>query len=613
MFFLNDIIKSKYKQTYNITNGGKMSKHDKKMFVDKKPYIAFFVIVITVLTYILLASAHREITAIREKRELTEKFVLENGTKLIENAFVDSASELTFLKETVEEYIAYGYNPEHLLLDFSKNSPNYAQIRIIDEYGYEDLSIRNYKIPVVIENKDYNYSEDTLFYKTRELSHDSMYVSEFDLYTINGEIESRTRTTLRFCMPLYVNNRFYGIIVLNYSTDDLFSDLNDIAHSYDSNLDLLNDGGYWINSTSNTANFEYLFNEKNAKSFNNIYDDEWNTMVRSKPNEIQQIYTHDGLFTYNKLDFTSILNKDIYTIGEIVFEEPVAYLVAYTLKNAGNGRVFTDYKLENYLYMLSDKFLYLIFIFALASLTTALIYFRDVSLRKIKVISEYDALTGAYNRRAGMELAEDILNSGNTDHLPTTICFVDINGLKEVNDNIGHQFGDELIITATQIIKQKLKKNDIFMRVGGDEFIIILFNTSKDDAEKWWTKVEEHYKFINLYEGRAYNISLSHGAVEYTYKDASHLEKTIDETDKIMYENKKLMKRNFHSLKNKQPNNAKPNNNSVMNIIDNKVTEQIDEALSEQVDEKVEKIVEEKIKEILNDSNDTNDTNDKSN
>ncbi len=297
------------------------------------------------------------------------------------------------------------------------------------------------------------------------------------------------------------------------------------------------------------------------------------------------------------MDFSEIVNHDVYTTGEIIFEEPISYLITYTLKDVGNGRVFTDYRIENYIYMLSNKFLYLLFIITLASLTTALIYFRDVSLRKIKVISEYDALTGAYNRRAGMELAESILNSGSNEHLPVTICFVDINGLKEVNDNIGHQYGDELIITSTQIIKQKLKKNDIFMRVGGDEFIIILFNSSKIDTEKWWSKIEDHYKFINTYEGRAYNISLSHGAVEYTYEDASQLEQVIDETDKIMYENKKIIKRNFNSVKSKKDCNTKSVN--VSDLIDNKVTEQIDEVLSEQIDEMVTEQIDEMLSEQI--------------
>ncbi len=116
---------------------------------------------------------------------------------------------------------------------------------------------------------------------------------------------------------------------------------------------------------------------------------------------------------------------------------------------------------------------------------------------------------------------------------------VDINGLKKVNDTIGHEAGDELILTVTQVIKKIIRDTDDIFRFGGDEFIILFNNSDYENAEGIWSRVVERFEQINREENRSYLVSASHGIVD----TAALKDKTSDEMIKMadmkMYQEKK--------------------------------------------------------------------------
>lgn len=121
---------------------------------------------------------------------------------------------------------------------------------------------------------------------------------------------------------------------------------------------------------------------------------------------------------------------------------------------------------------------------------------RDVTERKkiddeIRFLSFHDQLTGLYNRR----YYEVELNRLDTQrNLPLSFITVDVNGLKMTNDVFGHNMGDELIKLAAKALKEGCREDDIIARVGGDEFLILLPKTSREDCEiivsRIYTKIE---------------------------------------------------------------------------------------------------------------------------
>ena len=154
----------------------------------------------------------------------------------------------------------------------------------------------------------------------------------------------------------------------------------------------------------------------------------------------------------------------------------------------------------------------------------------------------YDQLTKVYNRRPGLSKLQRILSQDNRRCLDLSICFIDVNGLKEVNDALGHKFGDELITTTVESIKQEIRTEDFTIRMGGDEFMIILSGIGADDSEKVWKRINRRYEDINEKEGRPYLISISHGIVEYDNNQKPGLESFINMADSKMYEEKKFIK-----------------------------------------------------------------------
>ncbi len=104
---------------------------------------------------------------------------------------------------------------------------------------------------------------------------------------------------------------------------------------------------------------------------------------------------------------------------------------------------------------------------------------RKKAVEKIKYLSFHDSLTGLYNRAY---LENEMKRLDVERQLPISIIMADLNGLKLVNDTYGHKMGDEMLTCAAGIISDSCRDEDILVRWGGDEFIVFLPQTDKEDA-----------------------------------------------------------------------------------------------------------------------------------
>ncbi len=107
---------------------------------------------------------------------------------------------------------------------------------------------------------------------------------------------------------------------------------------------------------------------------------------------------------------------------------------------------------------------------------------------KIKYLLYRDSLTELYNRRF---FEEEIKRLDTKRQLPLSIIMADVNGLKLINDSLGHEKGDELLIKTSILLKEVLREEDILARQGGDEFAVLLPKTSNDEAEKIVLRIKE--------------------------------------------------------------------------------------------------------------------------
>lgn len=171
----------------------------------------------------------------------------------------------------------------------------------------------------------------------------------------------------------------------------------------------------------------------------------------------------------------------------------------------------------------------------------------DISDRKkfeeeILYINYHDYLTGLYNRRF---FEEEKLRLDHEDNLPLSVIFGDINGLKLINDAFGHEAGDMLIKTTASILLKCCREGDILSRTGGDEFVILMPRTNRDEALSVFHLIQQSFIDESLKRENYYmNISLGFNTKE---KPSEDIKKVIKVAEDNMYKHKLLEHKSSHS------------------------------------------------------------------
>ncbi|MDK2829650.1 MAG: hypothetical protein PWP67_2470 [Clostridium butyricum] len=150
-----------------------------------------------------------------------------------------------------------------------------------------------------------------------------------------------------------------------------------------------------------------------------------------------------------------------------------------------------------------------------------------------------DDMTGVLNRRAGLELLSKEFYSSRSNGKNIVVCFVDIDKLKIINDTFGHEEGDKLLINATKILKESIRKTDFIIRMGGDEFLIVFPRTTMKEVNGIWYEICKSVEKFNK-SNDSYNLSLSYGFYEYSQeiKKEMSINELIRNADMEMYKNK---------------------------------------------------------------------------
>ena len=152
-----------------------------------------------------------------------------------------------------------------------------------------------------------------------------------------------------------------------------------------------------------------------------------------------------------------------------------------------------------------------------------------------------DSMTGVKNKTAYDEMAKKIEEKMRTEQPEFAVVVFDINGLKQVNDNFGHDFGDILIIDCSKLICKSFKRSPVY-RIGGDEFVVILEN---DDLEHYQERLEDFQREIeeaNRTSNVGFKISIARGIAIYNSGTDLVFANVFKRADEAMYQNKQIMK-----------------------------------------------------------------------
>jgi diguanylate cyclase (GGDEF)-like protein len=146
--------------------------------------------------------------------------------------------------------------------------------------------------------------------------------------------------------------------------------------------------------------------------------------------------------------------------------------------------------------------------------------------KNLEFLSKTDVLTNIGNRRFYQTKIKEEINSAKRYKYPLSLIMFDIDFFKQVNDKHGHGVGDEVLIEYSKLIASALRESDMLFRIGGEEFMIILTHTTKNEAqkvaEKLRVKVQDCKKVIS--------ITMSFGVVEYiSGENEDHVFKRVDD------------------------------------------------------------------------------------
>jgi diguanylate cyclase (GGDEF)-like protein/PAS domain S-box-containing protein len=175
--------------------------------------------------------------------------------------------------------------------------------------------------------------------------------------------------------------------------------------------------------------------------------------------------------------------------------------------------------------------------------TGAVVSHTDITRRKqaeleTKRYSVTDPMTGILNRKAGLESVQKQMKFCERHGCSFTICYIDLDNLKRVNDSFGHKEGDRVITTFVNLLRSALRESDGMCRLGGDEILLILQETSIEGSGAVLRRIQDSVNARNSKSSKPYSIEFSYGLAEYSLGGKLTADELVDIADRNMYKMK---------------------------------------------------------------------------
>jgi len=162
---------------------------------------------------------------------------------------------------------------------------------------------------------------------------------------------------------------------------------------------------------------------------------------------------------------------------------------------------------------------------------------------EVRELSLTDELTGLYNRRGFLTLAEQQLRIANRTGRELSLFYFDLDSMKRINDELGHKTGDKALKETARLLKKTFRDSDIAARIGGDEFAVMAIESPEESTDGFTSRLWKNLGRLNNRAKRPYHLSLSMGIAHYDPKKPCSIEDLMNRADRLMYRNKKAKRK----------------------------------------------------------------------
>lgn len=244
-------------------------------------------------------------------------------------------------------------------------------------------------------------------------------------------------------------------------------------------------------------------------------------------------YTHEELLNAN---FKKAMNEEnvrkVFDVFHEVFMTDVpARLVDFEIKRKDGTNAFV----ESSVFLLKDSEGKTVGFCGLVRDITERKLFQD----RLHAMAVTDQLTGLYNRRGFITIAEQQLKSADRSKRKGLLAFIDLDGMKRINDNWGHVEGDRALVLTAKLLKQAFRESDIIARIGGDEFAVLSSDVSDMMQDVFLARLKQQIDAYNIQGDLFYTLSMSFGCAFYDPENPCSLDELMSRADTLMYENKR--------------------------------------------------------------------------
>jgi diguanylate cyclase (GGDEF)-like protein len=179
------------------------------------------------------------------------------------------------------------------------------------------------------------------------------------------------------------------------------------------------------------------------------------------------------------------------------------------------------------------------------SLQRAMLYSieRHRLQRTIRQLAVIDELTGLYNRRGFNSLNQDVLQRAAKSEGRGYICYFDLDRFKQINDELGHQKGDEALVEFSVNLRDVFRKDALIARLGGDEFVVMGIESRAGQVEDTLQALDVVLSVRNSRDSSGYKLETSAGVTYFGKDKPATIDELIAASDAELYENKQARRR----------------------------------------------------------------------